>query len=166
MRGSIDNFLLHAGNAASFKGNANVDEAVKKLKLPNLFTPLPGMEVALMPHQAIGVAWMAEAEASVNKGGLLGDDMGLGKTVQMISMMMHNRSKDPVCKTSLILAPTALLDQWKLEIELKTNDSLSCVIYHGKSYLHRSGSFIVIANGFLKAAASPNPGKSFLSMTW
>lgn len=32
-----------------------------------------------MPHQVIGVAWMAEKEKSRLKGGLLGDDMGLGK---------------------------------------------------------------------------------------
>jgi SNF2 family DNA or RNA helicase len=41
------------------------------------------MEVALMPHQAIGVAWMVDREQSATKGGCLGDDMGLGKTVQM-----------------------------------------------------------------------------------
>lgn len=37
------------------------------------------MEVALMPHQTIGVAWMLEKERSMLKGGCLGDDMGLGK---------------------------------------------------------------------------------------
>lgn len=37
------------------------------------------MEVALMPHQTIGVAWMVDKEHSTLKAGCLGDDMGLGK---------------------------------------------------------------------------------------
>lgn len=45
--------------------------------------------------------------------------------------MVMNASDDPRCKTTLILAPTALLDQWKLEIEMKTNNGLKCLIYHG-----------------------------------
>lgn len=47
--------------------------------------------------------------------------------------MVTNVSDDPMCKTNLILAPSALLDQWKLEIELKTNNGFKCHIYHGKS---------------------------------
>jgi SNF2 family DNA or RNA helicase len=43
-----------------------------------------------------------------------------------------NKSQDPACKTTLILAPTALLDQWKLEIEMKTNCDVKCLIYHGQ----------------------------------
>lgn len=45
--------------------------------------------------------------------------------------MVKNRSTDPLCKTNLVIAPAALLDQWKLEIELKTNNLLSCLIYMG-----------------------------------
>lgn len=44
-----------------------------------------------------------------------------------------NRSDDPLVKTTLIVAPTALLDQWKLEIETKTNMDIQCHIYHGPS---------------------------------
>jgi len=44
--------------------------------------------------------------------------------------MVKNQSDDPRCKTNLIIAPTALLDQWKLEIEMKTNN-MKCLIYHG-----------------------------------
>ena len=51
--------------------------------LKELYTPLPGMQVALMPHQAIGVAWMLEKERGEQQGGILADEMGLGKTVQM-----------------------------------------------------------------------------------
>ncbi|SJL12855.1 uncharacterized protein ARMOST_16287 [Armillaria ostoyae] len=127
----IEKFLIEAGNAEQFDGNASVNDGLQKLGLGSITSLLPGMEVPLMPHQVIGVAWMAEKEKSSLKGGLLGDDMGLGKTVQMIALMIKNRSNDPLCKTNLIMAPLALLDQWKLEIELKSSDSLKCIVYHG-----------------------------------
>lgn len=84
-----------------------------------------------MPHQTIGVAWMLDKEKSSDKGGCMSDEMGLGKTVQMIAVMVSNSSRDPLRKTNLIVAPVALLDQWQLEIEMKTNCNLKCLIYHG-----------------------------------
>lgn len=76
---SIEKFLVSAGNAEQFDGNASVERALEKLGLPALYNPLPGMEVALMPHQAIGVAWMLEKEKGHEKGGCMADEMGLGK---------------------------------------------------------------------------------------
>lgn len=78
---SIDKFLLEAGNAEQFDGNASLDRALEKLGLQSQYDLLPGMEVALMPHQTIGVAWMVEKEKTDLKGGCLGDDMGLGKVI-------------------------------------------------------------------------------------
>ncbi len=49
-----------------------------------------------------------------------------------IATMLQNKSTNPMCKTTLIVAPLALLDQWKTEIETKTNCGLACLIYHGK----------------------------------
>lgn len=53
-----------------------------------------------------------------------------------MSVIVTNRSTDPLCKTTLILAPLALLDQWKMEIETKTNCGLKCSIYHGNRLSH------------------------------
>ncbi|KAF8633893.1 hypothetical protein AX15_001196 [Amanita polypyramis BW_CC] len=128
----MDQFLDMACTE-QFDGNATVGEALAKLGLRSQHDLIPGMAVPLMPHQIIGVAWMLDKEASKLKGGALGDEMGLGKTVQMIAVMVKNRSKDPLCKTNLIVAPPALLNQWKLEIELKTNNTLSCLVYHGQN---------------------------------
>lgn len=133
---SIDKFLIAAGNAEQFDGNASVDKALQKLKLKSLYQCLPGLAVSLLPHQAIGVAWALEREKSGDKGGCLSDEMGLGKTVQIMSVMVTNPSDDPRCKTNLIIAPLALLDQWKLEIDMKTTDNLKCFIYHGKFRVH------------------------------
>lgn len=76
---SLDKFFLEAGNAAQFDSNVNIKDALYKLRLPDMATPLPGMQITLMPHQVIGVAWMLEKEKGVNKGGLMCDEMGLGK---------------------------------------------------------------------------------------
>lgn len=90
---SIDKFLVAAGNSEQFDGNESVDKALEKLKLPNLYQPLPGMQVALMPHQAIGVAWMLEKERNPSmKGGCLADEMGLGKVSFGHRIGAYNRS--------------------------------------------------------------------------
>ena len=129
---SFNKFIIAAGNAEQFDGNASVAKALETLKLPSLSSLLPGMAVSLLPHQTIGVAWALDREKGADKGGCLGDEMGLGKTVQAIALMVVNASSNPTCKGNLIIAPVALLDQWKLEIETKTTNGLKCLIYHGK----------------------------------
>ena len=81
-------------------------------------------------------------------GGLLADEMGLGKTIQSIALMVHNRptDDDPVkvyfsfgtysCKTTLIVAPLALIHQWKREIEKRTKKRMFSVhLHHGSGRL-------------------------------
>ncbi|KAJ7131709.1 SNF2 family DNA-dependent ATPase [Mycena crocata] len=115
-----------------------VKEAMKDLGLEDQKDLLPGLEVRLLPHQAIGVAWMLKREASHDKGGILADDMGLGKTVQMIATMAMNLpSDDEEFRTTLIVVPAALLQQWKDEIEAKTNNMFSVHIHHGKDKLKK-----------------------------
>jgi SNF2-related domain len=58
----------------------------------------------------------------------------LADSMIRMSVIVTNRSTDPLCKTTLIIAPLALLDQWKMEIETKTNCKLKCLIYHGKHF--------------------------------
>lgn len=96
-----------------FDGNASIGQALDKLGLEGLYQLLSGMTVALMLHQAIGVAWMLDKEKGNHmlEGGIMADEMGLGKTVQMIACMVTNQATDPSTKATLILAPTALLDQ-------------------------------------------------------
>ncbi|KAI6115018.1 SNF2 family N-terminal domain-containing protein [Pisolithus croceorrhizus] len=112
-----------------------VREAVRKLGLQSDRDLLPGLEVRLMPHQLIGVSWMMDQErVSPHKGGILADQMGLGKTVQMIATMAMNLPKDS-SKPTLIIVPAALLQQWKEEIETKTNDLFTVHIHHGRDKL-------------------------------
>ncbi|GAA5877102.1 hypothetical protein JCM16303_006167 [Sporobolomyces ruberrimus] len=126
-------FCQKAVEGESFEGNANVDAAAAALGLKSQHECVPNMGIPLMPHQLIGVAWMkAQEEESKHYGGILADEMGLGKTVESIALMCANESKDPAEKSTLIVAPLALLEQWKEEIEEKTaNGYFSILVYHG-----------------------------------
>ncbi|KAL8867186.1 MAG: hypothetical protein Q9174_005822, partial [Haloplaca sp. 1 TL-2023] len=77
------------------------------------------MVYPLMEHQKLGLAWMKGMEEGTNKGGILADGMGLGKTIQALALMVSRRSTNPLCKTTLIVAPIALLKQWDREIKTK-----------------------------------------------
>ncbi|KAJ3010962.1 UNVERIFIED_CONTAM: hypothetical protein HDU68_001879 [Siphonaria sp. JEL0065] len=93
-----------------------------------------GLKVNLLPHQVKGVKWLIAKEQLGNGGCILADDMGLGKTVQIIALMLAANPKSIACKTTLIIAPVSLLNQWKSEITSKTaTGSLSVLIHHGKT---------------------------------
>jgi SNF2 family DNA or RNA helicase len=74
------------------------------------------MKCTLMEHQKLGLTWMKGMEDASSKGGILADDMGLGKTVQALSLIVSRKSENPACKTTLIVAPVALMGQWAREI--------------------------------------------------
>ncbi|RDB23958.1 putative ATP-dependent helicase C23E6.02 [Hypsizygus marmoreus] len=115
-----------------------VKSAMKALGLKDQKDFIPGMEVRLLSHQAIGVAWMLAKEESSDRGGILADDMGLGKTVQMIATMVKNQPKETdEHKTTLIIVPAALLQQWKDEIESKTNGVFTVHLHHGRDKLKK-----------------------------
>lgn len=96
------------------------------------------------------------------KGGILADDMGLGKTVQAIALMLRNRKPEnehsekvdkaekketkkddeeeeeappasKLSKSTLVVAPLALIKQWEAEIDDKVEKThkLRVCLYHG-----------------------------------
>ncbi|KAK0382814.1 hypothetical protein NLU13_9909 [Sarocladium strictum] len=109
-----------------------------------------GLKVKLLPHQVEGVEWMRGRElgpvkrGKVPKGGILADDMGLGKTLQTVSLILTQQkpAKDDkawkkqferVEKTTLVVAPLALIRQWEAEIKEKVEKShgLKVLVHHG-----------------------------------
>jgi len=95
------------------------------------------MAIRLHKYQEMGLTWLKDCEESSRKGGILADDMGLGKTIQMLSLLVSRRSNDPRCKTTLVVAPVALMRQWKQEIQTKIKPgprhALSVFVHHGQS---------------------------------
>ncbi|EJT99341.1 hypothetical protein DACRYDRAFT_23908 [Dacryopinax primogenitus] len=128
----LDVWIQNTSLAQSFEENATVQTSLDILGLTDQSQRLAGMEIALLPHQIIGVAWMIEQETSQNIrhfGGILADEMGLGKTVQMIATMTFNRPTQSKQTATLIVCPLALLSQWKAEIETKS--IFKSYVYHG-----------------------------------
>ncbi|KAB5589713.1 ATP-dependent helicase [Ceratobasidium theobromae] len=116
-------------------GEISVRDAAKALGLSGPGARLPGMQVALMSHQLIGVAWMVKQELGDMAGGIL------AKTIQTIALIIKNRPKEHnSCKGTLVVAPAALVDQWNQEIIHRTADNLFKIhVHHGKDKL-RSAS--------------------------
>lgn len=113
--------------------NIRPDEEIR----PEEREPTPkAMRVELMPHQKLGLTWLKDMEEGSNKGGLLADDMGLGKTVQALALIVSRKPpQESLRKANLIVAPVALMQQWKREIGklLKPgNHRLSVYIYHAE----------------------------------
>lgn len=94
------------------------------------------MSVQLHKYQEMGLTWLQKQESGSNMGGILADDMGLGKTIQMLSLMVTRKSEEQRCKTTLIIAPLALMRQWKQEIKDKLKPgraALRVFTHHGST---------------------------------
>ncbi len=88
-----------------------------------------GMEKILRPYQALGVAWMLHL-FDHELGGILADEMGLGKTLQALSLISALRKRGGPVKTSLVLCPATLLENWKREAE-RFFPGLATYLHHG-----------------------------------
>lgn len=77
----------------------------------------------LREYQKEGFRWFKTLSEN-GFGGILADEMGLGKTLQAISYIYSQRQKG----TSLVVAPSSLIYNWKKEIEKFLPDFKVCVI--------------------------------------
>ncbi|WWD10365.1 hypothetical protein V865_008500 [Kwoniella europaea PYCC6329] len=149
-------------NLKDFIEDTTVEESLNRLGLNSMDDRLPDLKIKLMAHQILGVDFMIEKEKDKKYlGGINADAMGLGKTVQSIATIAGHQSEDPKVKTTLIIAPLALLHQWKNEIEAKTTPGfLRVLIYHGPKRVkskHNLKQYDVVLTtyGTLVAEAGP-----------
>ncbi|KAI9900724.1 hypothetical protein N3K66_004986 [Trichothecium roseum] len=152
------------------KADGNADDEAKKegeSKKDPKDGSMEGLKVKLLPHQVEGVSWMRGRElgpvkrGKVPKGGILADDMGLGKTLQTISLILSNQRPERdskrwkkhyegIEKTTLVVAPLALIKQWESEMAEKICKShrLKVYLHHGqnraKSYKEFASYDVVI----------------------
>ncbi|OCK82728.1 hypothetical protein K432DRAFT_292616 [Lepidopterella palustris CBS 459.81] len=75
-------------------------------------------------------------------GGILADDMGLGKTIQVISLIVAdkslNRRAAGVCGATLILAPVSVMSNWSTQMKkhIQQKHTLRVLFYHGARKPH------------------------------
>ncbi|KAI1336976.1 hypothetical protein F5Y15DRAFT_165890 [Xylariaceae sp. FL0016] len=139
----VDPKKAQADIKALLEGAMDEEEEVKDEKVEADKSQVEGLKVRLLPHQVEGVEWMKSRElgpvkkGKVPKGGLLADDMGLGKTLQSIALILSNTKPADkhagVEKTTLVVAPLALIRQWEAELKEKVTDThkLKVLVHHG-----------------------------------
>ncbi len=109
----------------------------------NLVYPL--INATLRGYQSRGVEWL---QKRLSKYGfaLLADEMGLGKTLQTIALLsLFARPDQP----ALVVVPTSLLNNWRLELE-RFAPSLKVLVIHGskRESLHESMDHHVIVTSY------------------
>lgn len=91
-------------------------------KVPEALRPI------LREYQTTGFRWL-KTLASYGLGGVLADDMGLGKTLQVISLVLADKTEGSAA--SLVVAPTSLLYNWEAEVR-KFAPELNVVVIAGQ----------------------------------
>ena len=101
---------------------------LQKMADPTLIreaAPSPALRAELRPYQQQGLNWLNFLH-TLGFGVCLADDMGMGKTVQMLAHLQRLKEQG---RTSLVVAPASLLENWRREIEKFTPD-LRVIVVH------------------------------------
>ncbi len=127
---SVEDFLLEADPRfqppAQWKKRSAALRDLSALPSPSLDKSL---ESILRPYQKTGVAWLLHLFRN-GLGGILADEMGLGKTVQALGLLTALSKEQRFAKTSLVVCPATLLENWKREAQRFCPD-FSVLVHHG-----------------------------------
>ena len=89
---------------------SNVIKKFDKVKSKNYEVP-KDLNATLRDYQVSGFEFF-KTLSDYQFGGILADEMGLGKTIQTIAFLLSNKDKK-----SIVITPTALIYNWKNELE-------------------------------------------------
>ncbi|ACB76783.1 DEAD/DEAH box helicase [Opitutus terrae] len=102
--------------------------------------PLPAtLESQLRPYQRLGAAWLWHLYRH-ELGGILADEMGLGKTLQALALLTAVNRAAPTARTSLVVCPASLLENWRRE-SARFAPSLRVFVHHGAQRLAEPAAF-------------------------
>jgi len=100
----------------------------KKMTDPSLIRetlPSKSLKAQLRHYQQQGLNWLGFMQ-SLGFGVLLADDMGPGKTVQILAHLQKLKKNG---KTSLVVVPASLLENWRIEVRKFTPDLKAAVLH-------------------------------------
>ena len=127
---SVEDFLLQADPRfqppARWKKRSAALRDLSSLPSPSLDKTLDSI---LRPYQKTGVAWLLHLFRN-GLGGILADEMGLGKTLQALGLLTALRMEKGFSKTSLVVCPATLLENWRREAQRFCPD-FSVLVHHG-----------------------------------
>lgn len=91
------------------------------------FSPGKFFKGTLRPYQLEALKWMAQM-FSKGFNFILADEMGLGKTVQALALLSYLAEKRASGLPSMVLCPSSLVENWKLEAERFVPEMKSIII--------------------------------------
>ncbi len=101
----------------------------------------PTFQGQLREYQRRGLAWLHYLE-QLGLGPCLADDMGLGKTIQVIALLLMERTASAAHQAgpTLLVAPTSVLGNWQRELQ-RFAPSLKVLIHHGPQRPKEAAAF-------------------------
>ncbi|WP_055665304.1 DEAD/DEAH box helicase [Desnuesiella massiliensis] len=121
------------------KSISAIEEAI--IEVPN------SLRNVMREYQILGYKWF-KLLSSYGFGGILADEMGLGKTLQAIAFILSEDKSNPF----LIVAPTSLIYNWKLEFDKFAPDLKLLVIsgdkYEREDYIGEIKSYDVVITSY------------------
>jgi SNF2 family DNA or RNA helicase len=122
--------ILKQSKISYVKSNGAFRELINNIRnVQDVEYTLPQhLDTVMRGYQKIGFKWF-KTLSRYGFGGILADEMGLGKTLQTIAFIVSEIGQG----TSLVVAPTSLVYNWKSEIE-KFAPELKTVVVSGNKY--------------------------------
>ena len=123
---------LERAARARWIGGERLREAARRLADPAAIpeAPIPASFAGeLRAYQRQGLSWL-QCLRDAGFNGILADDMGLGKTVQTLAHLVAEKEAGRADLPSLVVAPTSLLPNWRLEAA-RFAPGLRVALWHG-----------------------------------